>query len=248
MIEWLITNHHYIPTSIVLSFTLTILATLKILSSKESKEEIVYLTPKEYIFIAITNIMLACVLAFFSSAFFMATISSKPVSSAEWKTIYDSTGSAAKTEIAKSLSEDQKISDTAAASIAANTSDPESKDVKIKLTYRMSSIGAGDEIGKWFADVFSNLKDSDSRAISISASKSGYEKSEDFMLSKENLIVNGDIVNSSKIVKIEIRTADYMETNFFGFKGRNDLYQPKEVRITLESNSNVRQEVDKIFE
>lgn len=112
----------------------------------------------------------------------------------------------------------------------------------------MSSIGAGDEIGKWFADVFSNLKDSDSRTISISASKSDYEKSEDFMLSKENLISNGDIVNSSKIVKIEIRTADYEETNFFGFKGRNDLYQPKEVRITLESNSNVQQEVDKIFE
>ena len=146
------------------------------------------------------------------------------------------------------MSEDQKISDTAAASIAVNTSDPESKNVKIKLTYRMSSIGAGDEIGKWFADVFSNLKDSDSRTISISASKSDYEKSEDFMLSKENLISNGDIVNSSKIVKIEIRTADYEETNFFGFKGRNDLYQPKEVRITLESNSNVQQEVDKIFE
>lgn len=248
MIEWLITNHHYIPTSIVSSFILTILVTLKILSSKESKEEIVYLTPKEYILIAITNIMIACILAFFTSAFFMATISSKPVSSAEWKTIYDSTGSAAKTEIAKSLSEDQKISDTAAASIAANTSDPESKNVKIKLTYRMTSIVAGDEIGKWFADVFSNLSDSESKTICVTASKSDYEKSEDFQLTKENLISNGDIVNSSKIVKIEIRTADYVETNFFGFKGRNDLYQPKEVRITLESNSNVQQEVDKIFE
>ena len=248
MIEWLITNHHYIPASIISSFAFMTILISVLLSLKTSKEETEDFTIVEWLIIALTNIMIACILAFFTSAFFMATISSKPVSSAEWKTIYDSTGSAAKTEIAKSLTEDQKISDTAAASIAANTSDPESKNVKIKLTYRMSSIGAGDEIGKWFADVFSNLKDSDSRTISISASKSDYEKSEDFMLSKENLISNGDIVNSSKIVKIEIRTADYEETNFFGFKGRNDLYQPKEVRITLESNSNVRQEVDKIFE
>ena len=248
MIEWLITNHHYIPASIISSFAFVTILISVLLSLKTSKEETEDFTPREWLLVALTNIMIACILAFFTSAFFMATISSKPVSSAEWKTIYDSTGSAAKTEIAKSLSEDQKISDTAAASIAANTSDLESKNVKIKLTYRMTSIGAGDEIGKWFADVFSNLKDSDSRTISISASKSGYEKSEDFMLSKENLIANGDIVNSSKIVKIEIRTADYEETDFFGFKGRNDLYQPKEVRITLESDSNVQQEVDKIFE
>ena len=248
MIEWLITNHHYIPASIISSFAFVTILISVLLSLKTSKEETEDFTVVEWLIIALTNIMIACILAFFSSAFFMATIYSKPVSSAEWKTIYDSTGSAVKTKIAKSLSEDQKISDTAAASIAANTSDPESKDVKIELTYRMTSIGAGDEIDKWFADVFSNLKDSDSKTISISASKSGYEKSEDFLLSKENLISNGDIINSSKIVKIEIRTADYMETNFFGFKGRNDLYQPKEVRITLESNSNVQQEVDKIFE
>ena len=248
MIEWLITNHHYIPTSIVLSFALTILVTSKILFSKESREETVYLTPKEYLLIAITNITVACILAFFTIAFFLVMISSKPVSSAEWKTIYDSTGSVTKTEIAKSLSEDQKISDTAAASIAANTSDPESKDVKIKLTFRMSSIEVSDEIGARFADIFSNLSDSDSKTISVTDSESDYKKSEDFELLKDNLVSNGDIDKSSKIVKVEIRTADYMETNFFGFKGRNDLYQPKEVRITLESNSNVQQEVDKIFE
>ena len=248
MIEWLITNHHYIPTSIISSFAFMTILISVLLSSKTSREETEDFTVAEWLIVALTNIMIACILAFFTSAFFMATISSNPVSSAEWKTIYDSTGSAAKTEIAKSLSEDQKISDTAAASIAANTSDPESKDVKIKLTYRMTSIGAGDEIGKRFAEIFSNIGDSGSRSISITASKSDYEKSEDFLLSKENLISNGDIVNSSKIVKIEIRTADYEETNFFGFKGRNDLYQPKEVRITLESNSNVQQEVDKIFE
>lgn len=236
MIEWLITNYHYVPASIVLSFALTIGVLALLLSFEDVKEETVDFTVSQWIFVALNNIMIACILAFFSSAFFMATISSKPVSSAEWKTIYDSTGSAAKTEIAKSLSEDQKISDTAAASIAANTSDPESKDVKIKLTYRMTSIGAGDEIGARFADIFSNLNDSDSKIISITASKSDYNKSEDFLLSKENLISKGDIVNSSKIVKVEIRTADYMETNFFGFKGRNDLCQCNEVRITLESD------------
>ena len=248
MIEWLITNHHYIPTSIILSFAFMTILISVLLSLKTSKEETEDFTVAEWLIVALTNIMIACILAFFTSAFFIATISSKPVSSEEWKTIYDSTGSAAKTEIAKSLSEDQKISDTAAASIAANTSDLESKDVKIKLTYRMTSIGAGDEIGKRFAEIFSNIDESESRSISVTASKSDYEKSEDFLLSKENLISKGDIVNSSKIIKIEIRTDDYMETNFFGFKGRNDLYQPKEIRITLESNSNVQQEVDKIFE
>ena len=248
MIEWLITNHHYIPASIISSFAFMTILIGVLLSLKTSKEETEDFTVAEWLIISLTNLMIACILAFFTSAFFMATISSKPVSSAEWKTIYDSTGSAVKTKIEKALSEDQKISDTAAASIAVNTSDPESKNVKIKLTYRMSSIGAGDEIGKWFADVFSNLSDSESKTICVTASKSDYEKSEDFQLTKENLISNGDIVNSSKIVKIEIRTADYVETNFFGFKGRNDLYQPKEVRITLESNSNVQQEVDKIFE
>lgn len=248
MIEWLITNHHYIPASIISSFAFVTILISVLLSLKTSKEETEDLTPREWLLVALTNIMIACVLAFFTSAFFLATTSSKPIGSAEWKTIYDSTESTVKTKIEKALSEDQKISDTAAASIAANTSDLESKDVKIKLTYRMTSIVAGDEIGKRFAEIFSNIGESESMSISISASKSEYEKSEDFLLSKENLISKGDIINSSKIVKIEIRTADYEETNFFGFKGRNDLYQPKEVRITLESNSNVQQEVDKIFE
>lgn len=248
MIEWLITNYHYIPASIISSFAFMTILIAVLLSLKTSKEETEDFTLQEWLIVALTNIMIACVLAFFSSAFFMATISSKPVSSSEWKTIYDSTGSAAKTEIAKSLSEDQKISETAAAAIASNTSDLESKNVKIKLTYRMTSIGAGDEIGKRFAEIFSNLKDSESKTLCVTASKSDYEKSEDFQLTKENLISKGDIVNSSKIVKIEIRTADYVETNFFGFKGRNNLYQPKEVRITLESDSNVQQEVKQIFE
>lgn len=136
----------------------------------------------------------------------MVTISSKPVSSSEWKTIYSN-----------------------------------GQNVKITLTHRTSSIEAGDEIGAKFADVFSNLSDSDSKTISVAASESDYKKSEDFELLKDNLVSNGDIDKSSKIVKVEIRTADYVETNFFGFKGRNDQYQPREVRITLESDSNKKQ-------
>ena len=213
MIEWLITNHHYVPTSIVLSFAFTIGVLALLLSFEDVKEETANFTVFHWIFTALNNIMIACILAFFSSAFFMATISSKPVSSSEWKTIYSN-----------------------------------EQNAKIELTYRTSSIEVSDEIGARFADIFSNLSDSDSKTISVTDSKSDYTKSEDFLLSKENLISKGDIVNSSKIVKVEIRPADYMETNFFGFKGRNDLCQCNEVRITLESNSNKNQEVDKISE
>lgn len=208
MIEWLITNYHYIPTSIVLSFAFTIGVLALLLSFEDIKEETARFTLTEWIFTALNNIMIACVLAFFSSAFFMATISSKPVSSSEWKTIYSN-----------------------------------EQNAKIELTYRTSSIEVSDEIGARFADIFSNLSDSDSKTISVTDSKSDYKKSEDFELLKDNLVSNEDIDKSSKIVKVEIRTADCMETNFFGFKGRNDLYQPKEVRITLESNSNTKQEV-----
>ena len=205
MIEWLITNHHYIPTSIVLSFAFTIGVLALLLSLEDAKENTARFTLREWSMLALNNIMIACILAFFSSAFFMATISSKPVSSAEWKTIYSN-----------------------------------EQNAKIELTYRTSSIEVSDEIGARFADIFSNLNDLDSKTISITDSKSDYKKSEDFLLSKENLILKGDIVNSSKIVKVEIRPADYMETNFFGFKGRNDLCQCNEVRITLASNSNTK--------
>lgn len=247
MIEWLITNHHYIPTLAV--FSLTFVSTAIYLFLRYDDDlKFITISSDDLAKLIVIDIGLSSIMALFLIVSLAVTINSKPVGSAEWKTIYDSTGSAIKTEIAKSLSEDQKISDTAAAAIAANTSDPESKDIKIRLAYDSSSAEAGDEIGVEFAKIFSNLSDSDSKIISVTASKSDYSKSEDFLLSKENLISTGDIVKSSKIVKVEIRTADYVETNFFGFKGRNDLYQPKEVRITLESNSNVQQEVDKIFE
>lgn len=213
MIEWLITNYHYVPASIVLSFAFTIGVLALLLSFEDVKEDTARFTLREWSMLALNNLTIACILAFFSIAFFTTTISSKPVSSSEWKTIYSN-----------------------------------EQNVEIKLTYRTSSIEVSDEIGARFADIFSNLSDSDSKTISVTASKSDYKKSEDFLLSKENLVSNGDIDKSSKIVKVEIRSTDYMETNFFGFKGRNDLYQPKEVRITLASNSNVKQEVDKIFE
>lgn len=212
MIEWLISDYHFIPASIVLSFAFIAVMLFWLLSLEDVKEDTARFTLREWSILALNNIMIACVLAFLSSAFFMATISSKPVSSSEWKTIYSN-----------------------------------GQNVKITLTHRTSSIEVSDEIGAKFADIFSNLSDSDSKTISVSASESDYKKSEDFLLSKENLISNGDIVNSSKIVKIEIRTADHVETNFFGFKGRNNQSQPKEVRITLESDSNKKQEVDKIF-
>lgn len=212
MIEWLISDYHFIPASIVLSFAFMAVMLFWLLSLEDVKEDTARFTLIEWSILALNNVMIACVLAFLSSAFFMTTISSKPVSSSEWKTIYSN-----------------------------------GQNVKITLTHRTSSIEVSDEIGAKFADIFSNLNDSDSKTISVTASESDYKKSEDFELLKDNLVSNGDIVNSSKIVKIEIRTADYVETNFFGFKGRNDQYQPKEVRITLESDSNKKQEVDRIF-
>ena len=206
MIEWLISDYHFIPVSIVLSFAFIAVMLFWLLSLEDVKEDTARFTLSEWSILALNNIMIACVLAFLSSAFFMVTISSKPVSSSEWETIYSN-----------------------------------GQNVKITLTHETSSIEADDEIGKRFAEIFSNLSDSESKTLRVSSSESDYKKSEDFLLSKENLISDGDIVNSSKIVKIEIRTADYVETNFFGFKGRNNQSQPKEVRITLESDSNKKQ-------
>ena len=245
MIEWLITDYHFIPTFFVISLIL-LSVLFAIIMSRSAFADSFKLS--ELAVIAFLNLVMSTVTTLLISVLVLTLTSTKPVSSSEWKTIYDSTGSAAKTEIAKSLSEDQKISDTAAASIAANTSDLESNSVKIKLTYRMTSVDAGRQIGERLADVFSNLSDSGSKTVSISASKSDYEKSKDFELSKDNLVSNGDIDKSSKIVKVEIRPADYVETNFFGFKGTNKSIKPNEVRITLDNDSTVQQEVKQIFE
>lgn len=86
------------------------------------------------------------------------------------------------------------------------------------------------------------------KTVSIKASKSEYAKSKDFELSKDNIVSNGDIDRSSKIVKVEIRSADYVETEFFGFKGSNRYMKSDEVRITLGNDTKVQKEVNEIFE
>lgn len=245
MIEWLITDYHFIPT-FFFTFLILFAVMSSVIMSRSAYANSFKLS--DFALIAFLDLVLSVLTTFFVSALILTLESTKPVGSSDWKTIYDSTGSAAKTEIAESLSEDQKSSELAAAAIAANTSDPESSKVKIKISYRMSSVEAGNEIGERFADVFSNLTDHQSKTVSIKASKSEYAKSKDFELSKDNIISNGDIDRSSKIVKVEIRSADYVETEFFGFKGSNRYLKSDEVRITLDNDTKVQKEVNEIFE
>ena len=252
MIEWLITNHHYVPTLAV--FSLTFVSTVIYLFLRYDDDlKSITISSDDLAKLIVIDVGLSSIMALFLIVSLAVTINSKPVGSAEWKTIYDATvDDSAKPEISEYLTEDQKISETASVAMTPNlnaSKSKTSKDIKIELsTDDGSSAEAGDEIGVEFAKIFSNLIDSESKTIYATASKSDYEKSKRFELSKDNLISKGDIVKSSKIVKVEIRTADYMETNLFGFKGRNDTSQPDEIRITIESDSNAKQEVDKIFE
>ena len=248
MIEWLITDYNYIPVSIILSLVVVTILFAIFLANDNFDFHTQKFSIFDWMLVALFDILMSGFISFFIISSLFVSITVKPVGSSEWKTIYDVNQSSDKTEIAKSLVEDQKISEFTSAAIAANTSDPESNSVKIKLTYRMTSVNADSEIGERFANVFSNLKNSESKIISITASKSEYEKSKDFVLTKDNLIAHGDIAKSSKIVKVEIRTADYVETRFLGFKGTNKYIKPNEVRITLDNDSTVQQEVDKIFE
>ena len=245
MIEWLITDYHFITTSFFtcIIFFAVILSAIMSRSAYANSFKL-----SDFAVIALLNLVMSIVTTFVISMTILMFTSTRPVGSSEWKTIYDSTGSAAKTEIAKSLSEDQKSSELAASSITSNLSDAESNGVKIKISYRMSSVEAGNEIGERFADVFSNLTDHQSKTVSINASKSEYAKSKDFELSKDNIVSNGDIDKSSKIVKVEIRSADYVETEFFGFKGSNRYLKSDEVRITLGNDTKVQKEVNEIFE
>ena len=169
MIEWLITDYHFITISFFTCLTLftIILATIMSRSAYANSFKL-----SDFAVIALLDLVISIVTTFFVSVLILNLTSTKPVGSSEWKTIYDSTGSAAKTEIAKSLSEDQQSSELTAAAIAANTSNPESSKVKIKISYRMSSVEAGNEIGERFADVFSNLSGHQSKTVSIKASKS----------------------------------------------------------------------------
>ena len=251
MIEWLITNHHYVPTLAV--FSLTFVSTVIYLFLRYDDDlKFITISSDDLAKLIVIDVGLSSIMALFLIVSLAVTINSKPVGSAEWKTIYAATvDDSATPEISKYLTEDQKVSETASVAMTPNLNASESKtsaDVKIRLDYDSSSAEAGDDIGVEFARIFSNLSGSESKTIYVTAFKSDYEKSKSFELSKDNLISKGDIVKSSKIVKVEIRTADYMETNLFGFKGRIDSYQPNEVRITIESDSNAKQEVDKIFE
>ena len=248
MIEWFITDYHFIPVSIILSLIVVTILFAIFLSNDDVDLHTQKFSIFDWMSVALFDILMSGFISFFMIASLLVSITVKPVGSSEWKTIYDADQSFDKTEITKSLAEDQKSSELAAAAIAATTSDTESSSVKIKLTYRMTSVDTGGEIGEKFANAFSNLKDSESKIISITASKSEYEKSKDFDLTKDNLIANGDIDKSSKIVKVEIRHADYVETNFRGFKGSNQYLKADEVRITLDNDTNVQQEVNKIFE
>lgn len=251
MIEWLITNHHYIPVIAISSLTFMSFVIYLFLRYDDDLKFIT-ISSDDLAKLIVIDIGLSSIMALFLIVSLTVTINSKPVGSKEWKTIYGATVTdSAKLEISKSLTEDLKISETASVAMTPNLNASESKtseDVKIRLDYDSSSAEAGGEIGVEFAKIFSNLIDSESKTIYVTASKSDYEKSKRFELSKDNLISKGDIVKSSKIVKVEIRTADYIETNLFGFKGRIDTYQPEEIRITIESDSNAKQEVDKIFE
>lgn len=250
MIEWLITNHHYVPTLAV--FSLTFVSTVIYLFLRYDDDlTFITISSDDLAKLVVIDVGLSSIMALFLIVSLAVTINSKPVGSAEWKTIYDATvDDSAKPEISEYLTENQKISETASVAMTPNlNASKSSKDIKIELsTDDGSSAEAGDEIGVEFAKIFSNLIDSESKTIYATASKFDYEKSKSFELSKDNLISKGDIVKSSKIVKVEIRTADYMETNLFGFKGRNDTRQLDEIRITIESDSNAKQEVDKIFE
>lgn len=210
MIEWLITDYHFIPTFFVISLILVSVLFAIIMSRSAFADSFKI---SEFAMIALLDLILSSMIMILASLTINLFITTKPVGSAEWKTIYSN-----------------------------------DRDIKVKVSFRLSSVEAGDTIGERFADVFSNLLDYQSKTVSITASKSDYAKSKDFELSKENLISNGDIDKTSKIVKVEIRNADYVETNLFGFKGSNRYMEHKEVRITLDNDTTVQQEVNKLFE
>ena len=252
MIEWLITDNNFIFASLAFSLIIVTIAIACFLARDESSGYVATFSFSDWALVSLLDIIISLVLTFFFVSFFSYTIVLKPNLSSEWKTIYDSTADHSNAiEIAKSLSDGQKASETSSDSIASNLSESETSEdqnVKINISYGLYSAEAGNEIGEKFADVFSNLSDSKPIALSLRASKSDYEKSKNFVLFKESLISNGDIVKSSKIVKVEIKNSEYLETEFFGFKGTNQYAIHNEVRITLDSDTSVQKEVNEIFE
>lgn len=238
MIEWLITDSNFIFASLTFSLIIVTIAIAWFLARDESSGYVATFSFSDWALVSLLDIIISLVLTFFFVSFFSYTIVLKPNLSSEWKTIYDSTADHSNAlEIAKSLSDGQKASENS-----------EDQNVKINISYGLYSAEAGNEIGEKFADVFSNLSDSKPIALSLRASKSDHEKSKNFVLFKESLISNGDIVKSSKIVKVEIKNSEYLETEFFGFKGTNQYAVHNEVRITLDSDTSVQKEVNEIFE
>lgn len=238
MIEWLITDNNFIFASLTFSLIIVTIAIAWFLARDESSGYVATFSFSDWALVSLLDIIISLVLTFFLVSFFSYTIVLKPNISSEWKTIYDSNENQSNvTEIEKSLSDNQKTSETS-----------EDQNVKINISYGLYSAEAGNEIGEKFADVFSNLSNYKPIALSLRASKSDYEKSKNFVLFKESLISNGDIVKSSKIVKVEIKNSEYLETEFFGFKGTNQYAVHNEVRITLDSDTSVQKEVNEIFE
>lgn len=238
MIEWLITDNNFIFASLTFSLIIVTIAIACFLARDESSGYVATFSFSDWALVSLLDVVISLVLTFFFVSFFSYTIVLKPNLSSEWKTIYDSTADHSNAlEIAKSLSDGQKASENS-----------EDQNVKINISYGLYSAETGNEIGEKFADVFSNLSDSKPIALSLRASKSDYEKSKNFVLFKESLISNGDIVKSSKIVKVEIKNSEYLETEFFGFKGTNQYAIHNEVRITLDSDTSVQKEVNEIFE
>lgn len=238
MIEWLITDNNFIFASLAFSLIIVTIAIACFLARDESSGYVATFSFSDWALVSLLDIIISLVLTFFFVSFFSYTIVLKPNLSSEWKTIYDSTADHSNAlEIAKSLSDGQKASENS-----------EDQNAKINISYGLYSAEAGNEIGEKFADVFSNLSDSKPIALSLRASESDYEKSKNFVLFKESLISNGDIVKSSKIVKVEIKNSEYLETEFFGFKGTNQYALHNEVRITLDSDTSVQKEVNEIFE
>lgn len=181
MIEWFITNHHYVPVLAV--FSLTFVSTVIYLFLRYDDDlKFITISSDDLAKLIVIDIGLSSIMALFLIVSLAVTINSKPVSSAEWKTIYDATvDDPAKSEISKYLTEDQKISETASVAMTPNLNDSESKtskDIKIELSADDGSLAeAGGEIGVEFAKIFSNLIDSESKTIYATASKSDYEKS-----------------------------------------------------------------------
>lgn len=93
MIEWLITDYHFIPTFFFM-FLMLFAVMSAVIMSKSAYANSFKLS--DFALIAFLNLVISIMATFFISVLILTLTSTKPVGSSEWKTIYDSTGSAAK--------------------------------------------------------------------------------------------------------------------------------------------------------